>query len=1310
MDFFKIRERVVSKNSGTEIFPEFVVGKSRDIMIRGKAFMAIYDPETNLWSTDEGDVQRLVDNELRKYYNEHHSKEDDFRTTVRYMSNFSSNSWVNYCTYLSKMFDNYHTLDNKIIFSNTPVKKEDYVSHKLDYPLEAGDYSAWDELVGTLYEPFERHKIEWSIGAVVSGDSKNIQKFIVLYGPPGSGKSTILDVIEKLFSGYTTTFQASQLVKRNNQFGTAAFKSNPLVALQRDGDLSKIEDNSTLNTIVAHEPIQIRDLYERAFTSRVNAFLFMASNKPVMITDAKSGLNRRLIDVHPSGRKIPVARYSKLMNDISYELGAIADHSLKVYKKSGKHYYDAYRPIDMIERTDVMFNFVQDSAEIFRDEKYVTLKQAWSMYREYVEDASLSYSLPKFKFRDELKDYFTQFSKDICIDGIRVSNAYIGFKSGYVANGGKPEEVELVEEGTDGLIFDKTDSLLDNILGGCPAQYAADDGRPQHKWKNVQTLLKDIDSHRLHYVQVPKNHIVIDFDLKDENGEKSKKLNLEAAAKFPPTYGEFSQGGSGVHLHYIYQGNPERLSNVYSDGIEIKVFTGNSSLRRRVTKCNDIPVATISSGLPLKGDKKVINYDGVKSEKKLRELIERNLRKDIHPGTKPSIDFIYKLLTDAYNSGLKYDVRDLRPRVDAFANNSTHHSDYCVALVCKMPFKSEDDILPGSGKYADNRLVFFDVEVFPNLFLVNWKYDSEGTWGWNEDHTRWVLDGDSTECVRMVNPTPQDIEELFKYKLVGFNNRKYDNHILYARYLGYSNQQLYELSQRIVSNHSKNCTFSGAFNVSYTDIYDFASSANKKSLKKWEIELGLHHQELGLPWDQPVPEEQWEKVAEYCDNDVKTTEAVFHYLRGDYEAREILAAISGLTVNDTTNQQTIKIIFGNNKHPELVYTDLSKTFPGYEYKDGHNLYRGEDVGKGGYVFATPGMYGYSVTLDVASMHPHSIIAMNCFGEYTKQFEDLVDIRLLIKHGEYDKAGELLGGKLKPYLKNKSDAKALSSALKTAINSVYGLTSASFDNPFKDPRNVNNIVALRGALFMVNLKHEVQDRGFTVIHIKTDSIKIANPTQDILNFCIDYGKKYGYAFETEAIWDRICLVNHAVLIGKQRPDSPNWNEEKYPGGWWAVGAQFAQPYVFKTLFTHQKIDISDYFETKSVTTSLYLDMNERQIIDIMNDPEYVGKTYDQIETALAKDQENKDLHNYIFVGRAGLFVPIKHGCGGGMLVRLGKDGKYASVVGTKGHRWLEVDYAKFKNRQEIIDVSYAEEQAEKARHDISEFGDFEAFVA
>ena len=814
----------------------------------------------------------------------------------------------------------------------------------------------------------------------------------------------------------------------------------------------------------------------------------------------------------------------------------------------------------------------------------------------------------------------------------------------------------------------------------------------------------------MHYVKVPENHIVIDFDIRDESGQKSFQKNLEAAKEWPPTYAELSKSGAGIHLHYIYSGDVTKLSRIYDDDIEIKVFTGKSSLRRMLTKCNNLPIATISSGLPLKGDdKSLVNWDGIKNEKMLRTMIKRNLNKEYHAATKPSVDYIAKLLDDAYNSGIGYDVSDMKNEIFAFAAGSTNQADYCIKLANKMKFKSEDPN-PAVDSTKDE-LVFYDCEVFPNLFLINWKIAGEGK-----------------PIVRMINPKPHEIEDLLRFKLVGFNCRRYDNHMLYACLMGYTNEQLYDLSQKIISakKGSKGTFFGEAYNISYTDIYDFASAGNKKSLKKLEIEMGIHHQELGLPWDKPVPEEQWETVAEYCDNDVIATEAAFNYLKADWTARQILADLADMTVNDTTNSLTTKIIFGNNKKPqgEFCYRDMSQPvfeldpdvkdflteacpemmaaphgeansllpyFPGYKYEAGKSTYRDEEVGEGGYVYSEPGIYVNVALLDIASMHPHSLIAECLFGvDFTKAFRDIVEGRVSIKHEDWDAVEHMLDGKLVPYIQKVKNgeltSKELSNALKTAINSVYGLTSASFENPFHDPRNKDNIVAKRGALFMINLKHEVQARGFTVAHIKTDSIKIPNATPEIIQFVMDFGRRYGYTFEHEETYDRMCLVNDAVYIAKYQ--TPHTDKKTGKDIWWtATGAQFAVPYVFKKLFSRDPITFDDMCETKAVSSSLYLDMNE---------------------------ELSEGDHDYHFVGKVGLFCPIKPGCGGGELVREGtdKDGnvKYSSATGAKDFRWLESETVQILGKEKDIDRSYYDKLVNAAVESISQYGDFERFIA
>lgn len=896
LDFLMISTRS-TKRGVIEIYPKFIIKKSSDLMIRGGDFYAIWVEERGLWSTDEQDALSIIDKYLDKYAEENKGK---FEGHVRIMHMWDAESgmidtWHKYCQ--KQMRDSFHQLDDKLIFSNTKVSKKDYSSKRLPYPLEKGNVSAWDKLISTLYSPEERHKIEWSIGAIVTGDSKHIQKFMVFYGSAGTGKSTILNIIQKLFEGYYSVFDARALGSSSNSFALESFKTNPLVAIQHDGDLSRIEDNTRLNSLVSHELMTVNEKFKAAYSNRFNAFLYMGTNKPVKITDAKSGLIRRLIDVTPSGNKLTKREYDDVTKRIDFELGAIAKYCEDIYRKNPGA-YDDYVPVSMLGASNDFYNFVLDSYFTFKEQEDVPLKSAWELYKTYCDEANVPYPFSKRIFKEELKNYFRDYKDRYTKNDTRMRSVYIGFR----ADKFEDEEKEEVQTPKIKLIeFNSTESIFDKDCGKYPAQYATSKGTPYKKWDNVTTTLDDINTKELHYVKVPENHIVIDFDIPDENGEKSLERNVEEASKWPPTYAEFSKSGKGVHLHYIYTGDPKKLSAIYADHIEVKVYSGKSSLRRKLTKCNNLPIATISSGLPLKGEDKVVNFEAIKTEKGIRTLIKKNLKKEIHPGTKPSIDFIYKILDDAYKSDLNYDVSDMKPAVLSFAASSTHQADYCIKLVNKMQFKSKEPSLP-VGSRPEDQIVFYDIEIFPNLFLVNWKYD-----------------GEDKPVVRMINPKPAEIEELIKYKLVGFNCRRYDNHMLYARLMGYNNQQLFNLSQKII-NEGKGY-FGEAYNISYTDVYDFA--AKKQSLKKWEIELGIHHQELGLPWDKPVPEELWTQVAEYCDNDVIATEAVFHKLKGDFTAREILADLAGMSVNDTTNTLTTRIIFGKERHPNLVYTDLA---------------------------------------------------------------------------------------------------------------------------------------------------------------------------------------------------------------------------------------------------------------------------------------------------------------------------------------------------------------------------------------------------
>lgn len=1293
LDFLRVATRQPKKGV-LEIYPKFIYCPSSDLMVRGGDFYAIWDAEKNLWSTDENTAVKLIDAELEKFYKEHKSDYSDFYVQVMYMWDTDSGSIDKWHKFVQKQCrDSFHPLDEALTFANDTVTKESYVSRRLPYSYESAPTPAWDEIIGTLYSPEERMKLEWAIGAIVTGESKKIQKFIVMYGAPGAGKGTIINIIQLLFEGYWAAFDAQALGNPNSSFALESFRSNPLVGIQHDGNLSKIEDNTRLNSLVSHEVMTVNEKFKSSYPARFNTFLFMGTNKPVRITDAKSGIIRRLIDVSPSGNRIPAERYHKLMNDVKFELGGIAAHCKEVFEADPRR-YDEYIPLTMMGASNSFYNYVLDNYDKFKQDDGISMKQAWELYKNYNAEANVAYGYSQMLFKEELKSYFKEFHERLTLEnGTRVWNYYRGFLSKKFEMPESDRDLDISEVD---FPMNCTESLFDKEFADCPAQYATQSGTPLKKWADVTTKLSDISTNLLHYVNIPedRNVVFIDFDLKDPQGNKSFKLNAEAASKWPKTYAELSKGGEGIHLVYYYTGDASKLSALYSQDVEIKVFTGGSSMRRRLSRCNDIPIATISSGLPIKEEKKVVDWKGFADEKHLRACIARNLLKKNVPYTKPSINLIYEDLEKAYKSGMVYDVTNMIPDIQAFALRSTHNSQYCLKKVSEMKFKSEEESVCADA--VGDKLVFFDVEVFPNLFVVVYKPRGE-------------------PCVRLINPTSDQIELLCKMRLVGFNNRDYDNHILYARMMKYSNEDIYKLSKSIIKE--KRGKFGGAYNLSYTDIYDFSST--KQSLKKWEIALGIHHLELEFPWDEPVPEKDWDKVAEYCENDVIATEALFDYLEPtDFLAREILADLAGMSVNTKTNDLTAQIIFGaDKKHTQLVYTHMDtgeqelppgvegskeiNSFPGYEFKDGKNMFRGVDLGRGGWVYGDPGIYLNVALLDIASMHPNSAVALMFFGKHTENFKQLLQARIYIKHKDYESAKKLFGGKLAKYLDDPKMAKKLSKALKIPINAVYGLTSARFENPFYDKRNVNNIVALRGALFMKTLFDEVTAKGFRIIHVKTDSIKIAEATPEIIQFCMDFAKKYGYTFEHEATYEKICLVNNAVYVAKAA--TPEWCQQTYGylpeenepsyleenGYWTATGTQFQVPYVFKTLFSKQPVDFEDKCEVKSSKEgALYLDFNEE----------------------MAEGE-----HNYRFIGKVGQFTPMKNGAGGAKLLAKREDKKtgetkYVNASGATEYRWMESEMVRISNKQDLVDENFYISLVDDAKAAVSKYGDFEWFTS
>lgn len=197
-----------------------------------------------------------------------------------------------------------------------------------------------------------------------------------------------------------------------------------------------------------------------------------------------------------------------------------------------------------------------------------------------------------------------------------------------------------------------------------------------------------------------------------------------------------------------------------------------------------------------------------------------------------------------------------------------------------------------------------------------------------------------------------------------------------------------------------------------------------------------------------------------------------------------------------------------------------------------------------------------------------------------------------------------------------------------------------------------------------------EMGYTVVHIKTDSIKVADFDERAEKFIMDFGKKYGYSFEREAIYSKMCIVDDAQYIAYEIEADGEKLKEPF---WTVTGAKFAPPYLFKSLFSHEEITFDDFPETKAVDdAAIYL--------------------------VYPSGAET-------FVGRVGSFVCVKPEYGG-YLMRVKGDSR-SFVTGTKDLYWAEAESV--REHPERINLDYYRAQCDDAVQTINKHYPFDEFV-
>ncbi|HEY9846247.1 MAG TPA: phage/plasmid primase, P4 family, partial [Candidatus Caenarcaniphilales bacterium] len=159
-----------------------------------------------------------------------------------------------------------------------------------------------------------------------------IEKSLDLVGPPGTGKGTVLDIIEALVGSENCGAVGKETFKSP---AALANLIDTKVAVDRDA-AGFLGDIGLFNKIVSNEPVPLKRLYRDVISTRLCTVLVRAYNKFLDVPDGSEGLNRRIIGLEFS--HIPQIIDTELRSKLQAELAGIFTWAWSITKSEMKRY------------------------------------------------------------------------------------------------------------------------------------------------------------------------------------------------------------------------------------------------------------------------------------------------------------------------------------------------------------------------------------------------------------------------------------------------------------------------------------------------------------------------------------------------------------------------------------------------------------------------------------------------------------------------------------------------------------------------------------------------------------------------------------------------------------------------------------------------------------------------------------------------------------------------------------------------------------------------------------------------------------
>lgn len=280
------------------------------------------------------------------------------------------------------------------------------IHHDFSEKTETPVFDKFLDLIATCDEQKKQLIMEF-IGYIISGcDYSRFNKILVLDGTGANGKTTLINIIQKIVGMKNISSVALDSLK-DNRFAASSLVGK-LVNFCAEEPKSAFSASAPLKKLTGNDPYEVEFKHQGAFSFINYAKFVISYNEMPFLPDTSSGMARRLIIIPcvTDLEKQPELKIKNIFKKLEPEYGSIIHKCLLAFKLvEARGEFTAIadgiaRYKELVKRSDPIVDFVEENLIVWADAdektKALIIKEAGPFFDAFVSSELLWQEFEKF--------------------------------------------------------------------------------------------------------------------------------------------------------------------------------------------------------------------------------------------------------------------------------------------------------------------------------------------------------------------------------------------------------------------------------------------------------------------------------------------------------------------------------------------------------------------------------------------------------------------------------------------------------------------------------------------------------------------------------------------------------------------------------------------------------------------------------------------------------------------------------------------------------------------------------------------------